>query len=402
MTFYEISILIAVLGILAAVVAFFWGTSYSTKDFVIRDNRISNVWKDFWIGIILLAIALIFPAFGAGKYLLSQIVLFFIWAAVVTQWNLIFGIAGIFTLGHMAVFAIGGYITAMVALYMGWNLWAALPVGALASVVFSFLLGATIIRLRGPYIAIMTLAIAIVIQKLIVSDVACFVTKDLICYNFTGGAKGLFNYGNFGFKEWLGFKGRIYGEYYLALILLVLSTLFALFVIYSPLGSTFRSIRDNEIAAGSRGVNRIKYQLIVFTVSGIFTGLAGGVFAGLQTTMGPNILSLSLLLFLLSMIVVGGRGTNWGPLIGAAALMLADTVLRDFGELRVAGLSLIILLAMIFLPNGIVGLISNIFYWSPDKKEMEKRISIKDFIKSDRSQYLKRGKWIKKFGDENE
>jgi len=102
------------------------------------------------------------------------------------------------------------------------------------------------------------------------------------------------------------------------------------------------------------------------------------------------------------MIVVGGRGTNWGPLIGAAALMLADTVLRDFGELRVAGLSLIILLAMIFLPNGIVGLISNIFYWSPDKKEMEKRISIKDFIKSDRSQYLKRGKWIKKFGDENE
>jgi len=402
MSISQISILIAVLGILVAAIAFFWGTSYNTKEFIKIDNRKSNVWKDFWIGIILLALALIFPAFGAGKYMLSQIVLFFIWAAVVTQWNLIFGIAGIFTLGHMAVFAVGGYITSMIALYMGWNLWAALPVGALAAVVFSFLLGATIIRLRGPYIAIMTLAIAIVIQKLIVSDVDCFVTKDLICYNFTGGAKGLFGYGNFGFKELLGYKGKIYGEYYLSLALLVLSTMFALFVIYSPLGSTFRSIRDNEIAAGSRGVNRIKYQLIVFTVSGIFTGLAGGVFAGLQTTMGPNVLSLSLLLFLLSMIVVGGRGTNWGPLIGAASLMLADTILRDFGQLRVAGLSLIILFAMIFLPNGLIGLLSNIFNWSPNKKENNDRVSIKDFIKSDRSQYLKRGKWIKKFGNDNE
>jgi len=402
MSISQISILIAVLGILVAAIAFFWGTSYNTRKFIKIDNRKSNVWKDFWIGIILLALALIFPAFGAGKYMLSQIVLFFIWAAVVTQWNLIFGIAGIFTLGHMAVFAVGGYITSMIALYMGWNLWAALPVGALAAVVFSFLLGATIIRLRGPYIAIMTLAIAIVIQKLIVSDVDCFITKDLICYNFTGGAKGLFGYGNFGFKELLGYKGKIYGEYYLSLALLVLSTLFALFVIYSPLGSTFRSIRDNEIAAGSRGVNRIKYQLIVFTVSGIFTGLAGGVFAGLQTTMGPNVLSLSLLLFLLSMIVVGGRGTNWGPLIGAASLMLADTILRDFGQLRVAGLSLIILFAMIFLPNGLIGLLSNIFNWSPNKKENNDRVSIKDFIKSDRSQYLKRGKWIKKFGNDNE
>ena len=116
MSISQISILIAVLGILVASIAFFWGTSHSTKEFIKIDNRTSNVWKDFWIGMILLALALIFPAFGAGKYLLSQIVLFFIWAAVVTQWNLIFGIAGIFTLGHMAVFAVGGYITSMIAL----------------------------------------------------------------------------------------------------------------------------------------------------------------------------------------------------------------------------------------------------------------------------------------------
>lgn len=404
MELYQISILITAVGILVAIVAYFWGTS-RTENFISKatsDSRNTLLWRDFWIGIILVAFAIIFPAFGAGKYILGQVILFFIWAAVVTQWNLVFGFAGIFTLGHMAVFAVGGYITAMTGLYLGWSLWAALPVGALATVIFSFLMGATIIRLRGPYIAVMTLAIAIAMQKLIVSDVECFITKDLICYNFTGGAKGLFGYGGFGFKEWLGFKGRIYGEYYLALLLLILSTLFALYVIYSPLGSTFRSIRDNEICASSRGVNRVKYQLIVFTLSGIFTGLAGGVFAGLQTTIGPNILSLSLLLFLLSMIVVGGRGTNWGPLIGAAALMLADTVLRDLNELRVAGLSLIILLVMLFLPNGIVGLIGGIFNWRPknNPSNNEGQHNLKQILRSNRSQFFKKGNWIKSFGDE--
>lgn len=406
MSLHQITIILAIIGVLLAIVTFFWGSSYSnsvSKNYSGTSNK-SSMWKDFWIGIILIAIAIIFPAFGSGKYVLSQVILFFIWAAVVTQWNLVFGIAGIFTLAHMAVFTIGGYITGMIGLYLGWNLWAALPVGALGAVIFSFLLGTTIIRLKGPYVAIMTLAIAIVMQSLIVTDVECFIYKDLICYNFTGGAKGLFNYGDFGFKQWLGYKGRIYGEYYLALGLLVLGTLFSFFVIYSPLGTTFRSIRDNEICAESRGVNRIKYQLIVFTVSGIFTGLAGGVFAGIQTTIGPDSLSLTLLLFLLSMIVVGGRGSSWGPIIGAAALMLADTILRDFGSIRVAALSLIILLVMVFLPTGLIGLISNIFNWQPNNfnKNQNDRLNLNEFLKRSNSKYIKRGKWIKNYGEENE
>ena len=394
----QIIILAVVLGIIAAIIIWFWGTAYSSYSSSTKTSeRKSNIWRDFWIGLAFLAVAIIFPAFGAGKYILGQICLFFIWAAVVTQWNLVFGVAGIFTLGHMAVFAIGGYVTGMMGLYLNWNLWAALPVGALAAVIFSFLVGLTIIRLRGAYIAIMTLSIAIVMQGLISSDVECFITKDLICYNFTGGAKGLFGYGDFGFKQWLGFKGRIYGEYYLCLLLLILGTLFSLFVIYSPLGTTFRSLRDNEICAEARGVNRIKYQLLVFSISGIFTGLAGGVFAGIQTTIGPSIFSLTLLLFLLSMIVVGGRGSNWGPIIGAGALMLADTVLRDFGMFRVAGLALIILLVMLFLPRGLVGLLGGIFDWSPKNSQMNNdvKINIKDYLKSRKSSYSKYGKWIK-------
>ena len=102
------------------------------------------------------------------------------------------------------------------------------------------------------------------------------------------------------------------------------------------------------------------------------------------------------------MIVVGGRGTNWGPLIGAATLMLADTVLRDLNELRVAGLSLIILLVMLFLPNGVVGLIGWIFNWKPknNQSNTDGQKNLKQVLRSNRTQVFKKGNWIKSFGDE--
>ena len=85
--------------------------------------------RDVWAGLVLFAAALLYPLLNPGNYVLSQVALLFIWAAVVTQWNLVFGIAGILSLGHMAIFAIGGYATAMVGLYWHWSLWAALPSG---------------------------------------------------------------------------------------------------------------------------------------------------------------------------------------------------------------------------------------------------------------------------------
>ncbi|GAB5471131.1 MAG: branched-chain amino acid ABC transporter permease [Rhodospirillales bacterium] len=358
------------------------------------------IWQDVWIGLGFCAVALVLPAFAPGNYVLSQITLFFIWAAVVTQWNLVFGVAGVYSLAHMAVFAVGGYVTGMMGLYANWNLWAALPIGALAAVVVSFLIGAATLRLRGPYVAIMTLAIAQVIHALIVTDVECFIYKGSLCLNFTGGARGLIQYGDFGFRDWLGFQDRLLGDYYLGLVLLILGMIFALFVIYGPMGATFRALRDNRICAEARGVDRIRNQLLVFALSGVFTGLAGGVYAGVQRTIGPDTLSLTLLLFLLSMMVVGGRGTKWGPILGAGALMLADTVLRDFGLIRVAGLSLIILLVMIFLPGGLVGLVHDIVHWKPRARwELPRENVDLRQLQSERSpRKAKFGRWIRQSG----
>ena len=120
----------------------------------------NKIRQDVWIGAVFLLGAVLLPLLDIGNYYLSQITLFFIWAAVVTQWNLVFGVAGVFSLGHMAVFAVGGYAAAMIGLYQDISLWFALPFGALASVIFSLLMGFTTLRLRGPYVAVMTFAIA--------------------------------------------------------------------------------------------------------------------------------------------------------------------------------------------------------------------------------------------------
>ena len=325
----------------------------------------NKIRQDVWIGAVFLLGAVLLPLLDIGNYYMSQITLFFIWAAVVTQWNLVFGVAGVFSLGHMAVFAVGGYAAAMIALYQDISLWFALPFGALAAVIFSFLMGLTTLRLRGPYVAVMTFAIAQAIYSLIITDIDCYIYKGQLCLNFTGGARGLVGFSDFGFKELLGFKFRLFGNYYLSLTLLGLGTIFAFLTMYSPIGATFTALRDNRTCAEARGVNRIKFQLLVFAVSGIFTGLAGGIYAGIHRTIGPDILSLSLLLFLLSMMVVGGKGSKWGPILGAGVLMLVDTLLRDFHELRNLGLAMIIILSIVFLPRGLVGLVSDIFNWMP-------------------------------------
>jgi branched-chain amino acid transport system permease protein len=315
----------------------------------------NSVRNDILIGLAVLAVALVLPIFLPGRYFIGQITLFFIWATVVTQWNLVFGVAGIFSLAQMAIFAVGGYATGMLGLYGGWNLWLALPFGGLAAVLFSVFVGLACLRLRGPYVALLTLAVAQVLYLLIITDTACFYMEGVTCRNFTGGTRGLAKYGDFGFREFLGYKFMAMGNYYLALVVLVLATAFSIFLSHGPLGAAFQALRDSPDYAVSRGISRFKFQMLVFAASAFFTGLAGGVYAGYYKVMGANTLYLSPLLFLLAMMVVGGLGKTWGPLLGGAALMLADEALKDYPEYRFMGVGVALVIFVMVWPQGIVG-----------------------------------------------
>lgn len=315
-----------------------------------------NARRDIAIGLVLLAALAALPYAGPTRYVIGQMTLLFMWATVVTQWNLVFGVAGIFSLAQMALFAFGGYVTGMLGLYLSWSLWLTMPIGGLAAVLFSLLIGVACLRLRGAYVALLTLAIAQVTYLMIITDTDCFYMDGVTCRNFTGGTRGLAKFGDFGFRALLGYNWVI-GDYYLGLAILVLASIASFIIIRSPLGVAFRALRDNQSYARSRGISRFKYQLLVFAVSAFFTGLVGGFYAGHFTVMGANTLYLSLMLFLLSMMIVGGVGRVWGPIAGAAGLMLADEVFKEWVEYRNIGLGTVLVVFAMLLPKGIVGAI---------------------------------------------
>ncbi len=303
----------------------------------------------------LLFCALIVPFAAPDRYVITQATLFFLWATVVTQWNLVLGVGGVFSLAQMVLFAVGAYGTAMLGSYGGWPLWLAMPVAALAAVAASVLIGLACLRLKGPYVALLTLAIAQVINLAIINDTACFTTDQGGCMPLFGGVRGIGRFGDLGFRSWLGPKA-IVADYLLALAVLAAAFAASVVVIRGPLGLAFKSLRDNPAYAQARGIGKFRTQLWVFGLSALFTGLAGAVYAAHFKVVGPTIFSFTLLLFLLSMIVVGGMGSIWGPLIGAALLILSDEALKELLDWRALGMGLVLPVCVVLLPGGVIGL----------------------------------------------
>ncbi len=320
--------------------------------------------RDIIIFLILLGIAIAFPYMGVKRYLIASALIMFCYATVVSQWNLVFGMAGIFSLAQVAIFAFGAYTTAVLGRYLEWSLWYAFPVAGAAGMVFSVFIGLACLRLRGIYVALLTLAISQVMFVLIQTDSVCSPLNQKInpatCVSFTGGAQGLGGFGNFGWREVLGGRNWMLGDYYTMLGLLVVGLVVMYLVTKSRIGLAFKALRDNEELARSRGISMFKYQLIVFALSAFLTSVAGGFYAAHFGSVGSNLVAFPLLLFLISMLVVGGIGRLWGPLLGAFLLMAADEVFKEFSDWRNIGLGMIVLVFMIFLPEGVAGAIESL------------------------------------------
>jgi branched-chain amino acid transport system permease protein len=310
--------------------------------------------RDITISLTLAAAMALVPLVFGTRYIVTQLTVFFIWGIVVTQWNLVLGVAGIFSLAQMALFAIGAYGTAMLVYYGGTAILTAMLIASLLTVLASLIIGFACLRLKGPYVALLTLAIAQVIYLIVVNDTDCFTNPPSGCLPLLGGVRGFSRFGDLGFRDLLGSKWFI-GNYYVGLGLLLVAQIFCAYLIRGPLGLAFCALRDNPGYAMSRGVGRLKYQLWVFGLSAFFTGLAGAFYAAHFGVVGPIVFSVATLLFLLAMIVVGGMGTVWGPLMGAALLMIADEGLREIGDWREIGLGLVLAAFVILLPKGLAG-----------------------------------------------
>lgn len=252
--------------------------------------------------------------------------------------NLVNGFTGQFSLGHAGFMAVGAYASSVISLQFGaagntGMFVVALIAGGLVSAIFGALVGIPSLRLRGDYLAIVTLGFGEII-RVIIQNV-----------DFLGGARGLTGIPKFTGIGWvLGFA---------AITLFVVSNL-----VRSTYGKGFLAVRDDEIAAEAMGVDTTRYKVVAFVTGAFFAGLAGALYAHQVTYITPSQFGFVKSIEIVVMVIVGGMGHNLGVLISAILLTILPEVLRPIAEYRMVIYSLALILIMLARPQGLFGEIS--------------------------------------------
>ena len=258
--------------------------------------------------------------------------------------NIVVGLAGLLDLGYVAFYAVGAYTYGLLNYHFHWGFWAVLPFGGLVAALFGILLGFPVLRLRGDYLAIVTLGFGEIIR--------------LILENwgkFSLGPSGISNIarpGLFGIQ--LSLDNAIIYMYYL-MVLFVLSTIFIVNRLEdSRLGRAWRALREDETACQVMGIDKQKTKLTAFALGAFWAGIIGVVFAAKTTFINPASFTFLESAIILSIVVLGGMGSIIGVILGALILILTPEYLRGLAEYRMFAFGVILVLMMVFRPQGLI------------------------------------------------
>lgn len=320
-------------------------------------SRLSDIQKHLAGAVLFVAAMALVPLFVSERYILGEVIVFMLWASVATQWNVLTGHAGVFSLGQMLFFGVGAYTVGMAANYFGLSPWLSMPLGAVLAAVVAFFIGIACLRLGSAYVALLTFAIVFMVSTLIITDADCFTLKGGFCQPLFGGGNGFSGFEDFGFRALL--KGNwIFGNYFVVLASLAISLVASIVVIHGRLGLAFRALNDSALYAASRGLNRTRFRVTAFVITAFFTGLAGAVHATHFRFVGPSLFELPTMVFILAMVIVGGLRSTWGPVFGAMAMMLLVEVAKGMGDVRNTIVGVVLVLFVLFLPRGIAGAVA--------------------------------------------
>jgi branched-chain amino acid transport system permease protein len=290
-----------------------------------------------------LVIVLVLPLF-LGKYSVFLLSLLAVYALVSLGLNLLMGYTGQIAAGHAGFLALGAYFTAIAATRMEWL---PCPLILLFAGIFTgiigFLLGIPILRLKGFYIAMATLAFGVVVSEVI-----------LQWSSLTGGDDGFgvptARIGSFVFDS--DFK-----LFYLIIPVTIIMTILAKNLVNGYVGRAFIALRESEVAAQTIGIDLARYKTIAFAISAFYTGVAGGLFAYLITYLSPDAFTIELSVDFIAMIVIGGMGSILGSIIGAVILTGMQQILAGLLDLQILIFGISLIVFMIFMPRGIIGMI---------------------------------------------
>jgi branched-chain amino acid transport system permease protein len=306
--------------------------------------------KDLLMLLLLYAVLCIVPIAAHGNlHLMNLLIICLIWAVVAASWDLIMGFAGIFTFGQVAFFVIGAYGSAILTRSMGISPWLGIILGGLLTGIIGILVGLPCLRLKGAYVALVTFAVHMILEPFLKSDIGRALG--------TGGPQGILSIPTLKLGSYEFSSLHLVPPYYVALVISFLALLIIYKIINSPWGLAFVAVRDSEVFAESLGIDGFKYKLAVFGISAFLTGMIGAFYAHYIGMLSTRILGLELFLILMVMLVVGGLGRFPGAVIGAFIAIFLSEWLRFLESWRMVVFGAIVILMVIFMPQGVTGLI---------------------------------------------
>ena len=315
-----------------------------------------------WIILALVMIGLVWPFF-ASRGSVDIVTLILIYVMLGLGLNIVVGLAGLLDLGYVGFYAVGAYSYALLSHYFGLGFWVCLPIAGLMAAFFGFILGFPVLRLRGDYLAIVTLGFGEIIRLLLRN------MTDL-----TGGPNGISNIEKptlFGlsfertaaegmqtFHEYFGIAYNGINKViflYLVALLLVLLTLFVINrLLRMPIGRAWEALREDEIACRALGMNPTVIKLSAFTLGATFAGFAGSFFAARQGLVTPESFTFIESAIILAIVVLGGMGSQLGIILAAVVMILPPELMRDFSEYRMLMFGALMVVMMIWRPQGLL------------------------------------------------
>lgn len=308
------------------------------------------------VRILLVALpAALIPLFDRNAYHLDVLTNVGLYAVLAMGLGVAVGLTGLLNLGYAAFFAIGAYAYALLNLHFHVPFWPGLLFAGIASMIFGLLIGIPTIRVRGDYLAITTLGFGEITR-------IAFNNLDKI----TGGPNGLLGIerpklwvpswkdGAFSLETW-AFSVNALPYFYLVLVLAAAVAYLLFRMCDSKIGRALVAIREDELAAACMGVPVLHTKLVAFGLSSFIAGMAGAVFASKQTIVTPDSFDFVLSVLLLAMVVLGGMGNIGGAVLGAVILGILPELLRSFAAYRMLLFGVLMILIMIFRPQGLLG-----------------------------------------------
>jgi branched-chain amino acid transport system permease protein len=273
-------------------------------------------------------------------YLVTILITLVIYAILAHSLNIITGRAGQISLGHAAFFGIGAYSAAMLYTKGGFPFWMDVPLAAFVAGIVGAILGIPCLRVRDDFLAITTMGINFVVEAI------------FLYAPFFGGAMGI---GGINLPNWFG-REMTKPEYFvLILAVLVLLLLLDRKLGRSWIGLAWASIRDDEQAAATMGVDIVRFKVLAFILGSAIAGLAGGFYAHFLTFIMPQNFGFGQSIVILCMVVFGGIGTRWGPILGAIILGVLPEISRPIMEYRTLVYGVLLVAMMRFQPGGLLG-----------------------------------------------